>query len=72
MVATEPVELQVRVEDEVPEVNTRGFMMLGIAAGRDRQRSVADFESKVCQKHDTIINLVDCQRRKGMLIVKRN
>ena len=39
--ATEPVEVQVRVEDEGSGVNSRGFMMLGIAAGRGRQFSVA-------------------------------
>ena len=31
MVATEPVELQARVEDEDPEVNIGGLEMLGIA-----------------------------------------
>ena len=35
VVATEPVEVQVRVEDEDPGVNTRGLMMLGIAARRE-------------------------------------
>ena len=29
--ATEPVEVQVRLEDEDPEVNTRGLEMLGMA-----------------------------------------
>ena len=29
--ATEPVEMQVRVEDEDPGVNIRGLMMLGLA-----------------------------------------
>ena len=36
VVATEPVEVQVRVEDEDPWVNTRGLLMVGTAAGRDR------------------------------------
>ena len=31
VVATEPVEVQVRVEDGDPGVNTRGLVMLGIA-----------------------------------------
>ena len=31
VVATEPVEMQVRVEDEDPGVNIRGLMMLGLA-----------------------------------------
>ena len=42
MVATEVVEVQVRVEDEDPEVNTRGLMILGLSAGGDRQCSVAE------------------------------
>ena len=37
VVATEVLEMQVRVEDEDPQVNTRGLVMLGLAAGRDRQ-----------------------------------
>ena len=41
VVATEPVEVQVRVEDEGSGVNTRGLVMLGVAAGRGRQFSVA-------------------------------
>ena len=40
VVATEPVEVQVRVEDEDPGVNIRGLVMLGLAAGRSRQCSV--------------------------------
>ena len=31
VVATEPVEVQVRVEDEGSRVNTRGLVMLGMA-----------------------------------------
>ena len=35
--ATEPVEVQVRVEDEDPRVDITGLMILGIAAGEDIQ-----------------------------------
>ena len=55
MVATEPVEVQVSLEDEDPRVNTRGSLMLGVAAGRDRQYSVVERElvskSRVCHRH---------------------
>ena len=37
VVATEPVEVQVRIEDEAPGVNTSGLVMVGTATGRDRQ-----------------------------------
>ena len=36
VVATEPVEVQVRVEDEDPRVNTSELVMVGAATGRDR------------------------------------
>ena len=46
MVATEPAEVQVRVEDEDPGVNTSGLVMMGIATGKEkidrRQYSVAE------------------------------
>ena len=53
VVATESVEVQVTVEDEDPGVNTRGLVMFGIAAARDRQCCVADgafCEPTVCRK----------------------
>ena len=35
--AIEVVEVQVRVEDGDPRVNTRGLVMVGTAAGRNRE-----------------------------------
>ena len=43
--ATEPVEVQVRMEDEDPELNTRGLVMLGIAVEEHRQYTEAASES---------------------------
>ena len=40
VVATEVVELHVRLDDEDPGVNIRELIMLGLAAGRDIQCSV--------------------------------
>ena len=40
VVATEPVEVHVRVEDENPGVNTSELVMVGAAKGRDRQKTV--------------------------------
>ena len=47
MVATEPVEVQVRVEDDDPGLNTRGLVMLGIAVGEHSQYTEAASE-RVC------------------------
>ena len=43
--ATEPVEVQVRVEDEDPGLNTRGLVMLGIAVEEHRQYTEVARES---------------------------
>ena len=37
VVAGEPVEVQVRVEDEDPGVNTRGLVMVGRSAWREHK-----------------------------------
>ena len=39
VVATEPVEVQVRVEDGDPGVNTSGLVMLGTATGKEKMDS---------------------------------
>ena len=52
--AGEPVEVQVRVEDDDPGVNTRGLVMLGIAVGEHKQCTEAIKESVfLSQEHVT-------------------
>ena len=67
--ATEVVEVQVKVEDEDPGVNTRGLMMLGIAAGGDRQCSVAErayfFSQERCVIHNGQCELSMIRREQG-------
>ena len=53
MVAGEPVEVQVRVEAEDPGLNTRGLVMLAIAAGRDSELYHREhiFKTRACWTH---------------------
>ena len=46
VVATEPVEVQVRVEDGDPGVNIRGLVMLGIAVAGGKTRVYPDISKE--------------------------
>ena len=57
--ATEVVELQVRVEDEDPRVNITGLMILGIAAGGDIQwlHNTSDAQCALWGEHSKCVRM---------------
>jgi hypothetical protein len=60
------------VEDKNPWVNTRGLVMLGIAAGRVTERACCWFMrmAKTCIMKISIMVDVDCQREKVDLMLR--